>query len=86
VTVTRQGQRKYSESVIKNVDPRGRTYYWIGGTTPVWERAEGTDYEAVQSGWISVTPLELDLTNHAALQALRGWRLSLNGDGAGGGA
>jgi 5'-nucleotidase len=82
VTVTRQGQRKYSESVVKNVDPRGRTYYWIGGTTPVWERAEGTDYEAVQNGWISVTPLELDLTNHAALEALRSWRLSHNGDGA----
>jgi len=81
VTVTRQGQRRYSENVVRNVDPRGQTYYWIAGTTPVWERAEGTDYEAVQSGWISVTPLELDLTNHTALEVVRGWSLSMNGGG-----
>ncbi len=80
VTVTRQGQRAYTESVVRNVDPRGRTYYWIGGTAPVWEKAKGTDYEAVQSGWISVTPLDLDLTNHAAVDDLRSWGLSLNGE------
>jgi 5'-nucleotidase len=79
VTVARQGQRVYSESVVRSVDPRGHAYYWIGGTTPVWERAQGTDYEAVQSGWISVTPLALDLTNHAAMEVVRSWGLSMNG-------
>lgn len=81
VLTTRQGQRAYSESVVRNVDPRGGTYYWIGGTTPVWENAQGTDYEAVQNGWISVTPLTLDLTNHVALETVRSWGLSPNGAG-----
>jgi 5'-nucleotidase len=81
VSVTTQGQRVYTESVVRKVDPRGKAYYWIGGTAPVWERAHGTDYEAVRNGWISVTPLELDLTNHAALDVIRSWGLSVNGTG-----
>ncbi|MBI2113614.1 MAG: 5'/3'-nucleotidase SurE [candidate division NC10 bacterium] len=79
VAVTRQGRRVYSETVIRKIDPRGKAYYWIGGTDPTWERPGGTDYEAVSSGWISLTPLHLDLTNHRAIDELKGWGLSLNG-------
>ncbi len=80
VAVTRQGRRVYSETVVRKVDPRGRAYYWIGGAAPpTWEPLEETDYEAVSTGWISLTPLHLDLTNHRAIEDLKGWDLSLNG-------
>lgn len=79
VAVTRQGSRVYSETVVRKIDPRGKAYYWIGGTEPTWERPGGTDYEAVSSGWISLTPLHLDLTNHQVIDELKAWGLSLNG-------
>lgn len=79
VAVTRQGRRVYSETVVRKIDPRGKAYYWIGGTDPTWERLGGTDYEAVSSGWISLTPLHLDLTNHRVIDELKAWGLSLNG-------
>ncbi len=79
IAVTRQGRRVYSETVVRKEDPRGKTYYWIGGASPRWEGGGGTDYEAVMNGWISITPLHLDLTNHAAVDELKGWGLSFNG-------
>jgi 5'-nucleotidase len=79
VAVTRQGRRVYSETVIRKTDPRGKDYYWIGGSEPVWERVGDTDYDAVMDGWISVTPLHLDLTNYRVMEDLRGWGLSMNG-------
>ncbi len=83
IKVTRQGRRVYSESIVKKVDPRGREYFWIGGAESVWKQADGADHEAVSTGWISVTPLHLDLTNHQAIEELKGWKLSLNGDARG---
>jgi 5'-nucleotidase len=79
VAVTRQGRRVYSETVVRKLDPRGKAYYWIGGTAPRWERLGDTDYDAVSSGKISVTPLHLDLTNHRAIDELKAWGLSMNG-------
>jgi 5'-nucleotidase len=60
--------------VVEKVDPRGRKYYWLAGT-PQWEVAEGTDWAAISSGHVAITPLHLDLTDyrgfetHAALGA-----------------
>ncbi len=79
VAVTRQGRRVYSETVVQKIDPRGKAYYWIGGAAPMWEHLEETDYEAVSAGWISVTPLHLDLTNHQVIDEMKAWGLSLNG-------
>ena len=79
VAVTRQGRRVYGETVVRKIDPRGKAYYWIGGAAPVWERLGETDYEAVSAGWISLTPLHLDLTNHRVIDELKAWGLSLNG-------
>ena len=67
VRFTRLGQRRYTEGVVEDVDPRGKTCYWIGGGDPVWESIEGTDFTAVGNGHISVTPLQLDLTDHRLL-------------------
>jgi len=79
--VTRQGRRVYSESVVRKTDPRGHAYYWIGGASCAWRTGAETDHEAVHSGWVSPTPLPLDLTNHRVLDELRGCRLSMNGEG-----
>jgi len=76
VKVTRLGSRVYKDTLVRKQDPRGRDYYWIGGEDPVWERQEGTDFHAVHEGWISVTPLRLDLTDDGALDALKGWSLA----------
>ncbi len=71
VIFTRLGKRVYQQSVIENVDPRGRQYYWIAGT-PVWQEDPGTDHAAIQDGYVSVTPLHLDLTDYRGLEAYAG--------------
>jgi 5'-nucleotidase len=65
--VTRQGKRRYGDAIVENVDPRGKKYYWIGGEDLGFVPAEGTDCTAVEGGYISVTPLHLDLTNYASI-------------------
>jgi len=75
VLSTRLGTRVYSDTLIAKTDPRGRAYYWIGGQDPVWEAGEGTDVHAVREGYVSVTPLSLDLTDAEAVSLMRGWNL-----------
>ncbi|MBL8055935.1 MAG: 5'/3'-nucleotidase SurE [Anaerolineales bacterium] len=71
--VTRQGRRIYRDALVERHDPRGKPYYWIGGDVPTGEAIEGTDFWALAHGFISITPLQLDLTAHAALPALARW-------------
>lgn len=73
ISFTRLGRRVYKQSIVEKLDPRGRKYYWIHGV-PQWEKATGTDYEAVASGRISVTPLHLDLTYYPGLESFGGLR------------
>lgn len=75
VRLTRLGSRVYRDTLVKKVDPRGRDYYWIGGEDPVWQELDGTDFHAVHAGWISVTPLRLDLTDETARAELEAWNL-----------
>ena len=72
VRVSRCGTRRYGETVIEKMDPRGRPYYWIGSTLPVGELEEGTDISAVADKHISMTPLHLDLTAYASMDLLEG--------------
>ncbi len=65
--VTRQGKRRYGDAIVEKVDPRGRKYYWIGGDDLGYLTAEGSDCTAVEAGYISVTPLHLDLTNYESI-------------------
>ncbi len=76
VSYARLGRRVYKQSVIEKLDPRGRKYYWIAGI-PRWQVADGTDYAAVSSGRISVTPLHLDLTHYPGLESFGHLRESL---------
>ena len=63
---------------MEKTDPRGRQYFWIGGT-PDWQREEGTDCAALAKGLISVTPLQLDLTDYGALSTRSPWQERLAG-------
>lgn len=69
--LTRQGKRRYGDAIVEKVDPRGKKYYWIGGDQLDFIDAEGTDFNAVQHGLISITPLHLDLTSYASLRELQ---------------
>jgi len=77
VRLTRLGTRLYADTLVRKVDPRGKDYFWIGGEDPVWQPDEGTDFHAVDEGFVSVTPLKLELTDHEALVRMQGWRLQL---------
>ncbi len=68
--LTRQGRRRYSDAITEHVDPRGRKFYWIGGDEAQGLEEEGTDFAAIAAETISVTPIHLDLTNHACWQEL----------------
>lgn len=71
--VTRQGLRVYRDALDARRDPRGRPYYWIGGDFPTGVVEEGTDYGAIESGYVSITPLQLDLTARQALEVIQKW-------------
>lgn len=73
VKVTRLGKRHASEPVVKGVDPRGGQMYWIGPAGSAADAGEGTDFHAVESGYVSVTPLQIDLTHHAMLNTMHQW-------------
>jgi 5'-nucleotidase len=75
IQVTRLGQRSYPDQLIVREDPRGRPYYWIGGSEPEDLHEDGTDVAAVAAGYVSLTPVHMDLTSHRWLDELRGWGL-----------
>jgi 5'-nucleotidase len=75
VEIARQGKQVYEEAVVEKQDPRGRTYYWIGGQLTSWEPEPDTDYAAVSQRLVSITPIHLDLTDYRAMDVLRSWPL-----------
>lgn len=75
--VTRLGNRHRSEQVTRASDPRGRTIYWIGASGAQADGGPGTDFHAVDRGYISLTPILVDLTRHSALEHLRTWARTL---------
>jgi len=70
---TRLGQRHKSESVIKSNDPRGRIIYWVGPPGGEQDAGPGTDFYAISEGYVSVTPLQIDLTRYESIDALASW-------------
>ncbi len=70
---TRLGQRHKAEPVIKDRDPRGRTIYWVGPAGPEQDSGPGTDFYAVRANYVSVTPLQIDLTRYDAIDAIASW-------------
>ena len=76
---TRLGFRHRSERVVPARDPRGRQVYWIGPAGAQQDAGPGTDFDAVAQGFVSVTPLQIDLTRHAALDLVSRWLAGING-------
>ncbi len=77
VKITRQGEKRYISTLDKRTDPRGRPYYWLTGAPAPQQDAEGTDSWALALGYISVTPIRLNMTDPDALEALAGWSLEI---------
>jgi len=74
VRITRLGTRASTRTRwVRNVDPRGRDYFWIGGEDPVWRPDEGTDFHSVDAGYVSITPLQLELTDQVLRADMMSW-------------
>jgi 5'-nucleotidase len=71
--ITRLGRRHKAEPVIKSLNPRGEVVFWVGAAGPAADAGEGTDFDAVAQGWVSLTPLQVDLTHFQQLDPLRQW-------------
>jgi len=66
------GSRVYEDDIVRKTDPRGRDYFWIGGADPVWSKSPDSDFQAVQDGFASITPLRLDHTAEEGYGVLAG--------------
>lgn len=73
IVITRQGTKLARTKVVETLDPRKRSFYWIGEEFVSWGNEPGTDYAAVRNGFVSITPLKNDLTDHARLQVVQAW-------------
>jgi len=71
--VTRLGRRHKAENVIRAQSPRGETVYWVGSAGPAADAGEGTDFHAVEHGCVSITPLQIDLTNREQMPGVADW-------------
>ena len=76
---TRLGFRHPSEPVVKAQDPHGRPVFWVGPAGPQNEAGPGTDFHAISEGYVSVTPLQIDLTRHSALDLVGSWLEGIDG-------
>ena len=73
--ITTLGKRFFSDVVVEKVDPRGKKYYWIGGDMVRWEGGKEADFQAIQDGFVSITPIHLDMTNYDTIKELRRWSI-----------
>ncbi len=76
IQVTRLGRRIYRDVLVRRIDPKGKPYYWIGGDVPTGIPEDGTDIGALANGYISVTPIRMDMTDYRFMESLRDWPLS----------
>ncbi len=73
IKITKQGFKTAKPIISEHIDPRGKLYYWIGEDRQGFRAEGGTDFEAIEAGYVSVTPMRSDLTNHSALEEMRTW-------------
>ena len=73
VKITRLGRRHRAEDVIRTQSPRGETVYWVGAAGPAADAGDGTDFHAVEQHFVSVTPLQIDLTNRDQMTEVAEW-------------
>lgn len=73
IKVTRFGNRHKAENTVKDIDPRGRKIYWIGPAGPEADAGEGTDFHAISNGYVSITPMQVDMTKHSSIETIEKW-------------
>jgi 5'/3'-nucleotidase len=73
LAVTRLGKRHKAESVVKTTNPRGQVVYWVGAAGAAQDAGEGTDFHAVANGFVSITPLQMDLTRFSQMESVSAW-------------
>lgn len=73
IEVTRLGSRRYKSTLVRNLDPRGKVYFWIGGEKLDFDQIEGTDSNAIRKGHISVTPIHMNITDMNHLEGMKKW-------------
>ena len=73
MAVTRLGRRHKAEDMIRSQNPRGETVYWVGAAGAAADAGEGTDFHAVETGYVSVTPLQIDLTHRDLMPGVAAW-------------
>jgi 5'-nucleotidase len=76
--VTRLGHRHRAEPCVQQIDPRGRPMWWIGPAGPELDGGPGTDFDAIKRGFVSITPIHVDLTRYQALETVAGWVTEMN--------
>jgi 5'-nucleotidase len=82
VELTRMGKRVYQDKLLERLDPRGTPYYWFGGPPPTGVSEPGTDFHAVSTGHVAITPIKLDLTDRTLLERIHSWEWQLDPEGA----
>jgi 5'-nucleotidase len=75
--ITKQGFKNARPIITEHIDPRGKPYYWIGELREGFHAGGGTDFEAIDEGYVSITPMRSDLTNHEAIERLQNWNSGL---------
>jgi len=78
IRVARLGTRVFRDVIVEKTDPRGKSYYWIGGEDPTWEPDEASDFHAVSHGYVAVTPLSFELTDYKGIVELETMGLSIH--------
>jgi 5'-nucleotidase len=73
IKITKQGFKAARPVISEHIDPRGKAYYWIGEVREGFRAEGGTDFEAIEEGFVSVTPMRADMTNYAVLDELKKW-------------
>lgn len=73
VRITCLSRRRFHNPIIEKLDPHGRAYYWIAGKRISWSRSQDADHEAVEEGYVSITPIRLDSTHHEVVEQFRAW-------------
>lgn len=73
VRITCLSRRRFDNPIIEKLDPHGRKYYWIAGTRTSWSRSKDADHEALEEGFVSITPIHLDVTHYGVLDKFRSW-------------
>ncbi len=77
IRVASQGFKNAKPSIDEKIDPRGKPYYWIGEVREGYHENDDSDFHAVKHGYVSVTPIRADMTNHQAIEGLKNWNKNL---------